>query len=52
MAWLVARYPGYKFRDNTVETRGRRTFEQITIETAAGERKVVCFDVTEGFGHL
>jgi len=52
MAWLVARHPGYKFRDNTVETRGRRTFEEITIETAAGEMKIVCFDVTEGFGHL
>ena len=50
MAWLRARYPGYKFRDNTVETRGRRTFEEIAIETAAGERKVLCFDVTEGFG--
>jgi hypothetical protein len=52
MAWLGARYPGYKFRDNTVETRGGRTFEEIVIETATGERKVVCFDVTEGFGYL
>ena len=52
IAWLRAHYPGYKYRDNAVETRGRRTFEEITIETAAGERKVVCFDVTEGFGHL
>lgn len=52
MAWLGARYPGYKFSDSAVETRGRRTFEEITIETAAGERKVVCFEVTEGFGHL
>jgi hypothetical protein len=51
-AWLGARYPSYKFRDNIVETRGRRTFEEITIETAAGERKVVCFDVTDGFGHF
>ena len=51
-AWLGARYPGYKFSDNTVETRGRRAFEEITIETAAGERKVVCFEITEGFSHL
>lgn len=50
--WLRTRYPGYKFSDNTVNTRGRHTFEEITIETAAGERKVVCFDVTEGFGHF
>lgn len=52
MAWLRTRYPGYKYSDNTVETRGARTFEEVTIETAAGERKVVCFDVTEGFGRF
>lgn len=52
MAWLGARHPGYKFRDNAVDTRGKRTFEEITIETAAGEKKVVCFDITEGFGHF
>ena len=52
VAWLRTRYPGYKLGTNTVETRGRRTFEEITIETAAGERKVVCFDITEGFGHF
>ena len=52
IAWLRARYPGYKFVDNTVQTRGKRTFEEITIEPSAGARKVVCFDVTEGFGNL
>ena len=52
IAWLRVRYPGYKFRDNTVETRGGRTFEEIVIETASGEKKVVCFDITEGFGNL
>ena len=52
IAWLGQRYPGYKFRDNRVETRRARTFEEITIETTSGERKVVCFDVTDGFGHF
>ena len=52
IAWLGAHHPGYKFRDNSVETRGRRTFEEITIETTSGEKKVVCFDITEGFGHF
>ena len=52
IAWLRSRYPGYKFRDNAVETREKRSFEQITIETVAGEKKTVCFDVTEGFGVL
>jgi len=52
IAWLRTRYPGYKFLDNTVETRGGRSFEEITFETAAGQRKAVCFDITEGFGNL
>jgi hypothetical protein len=52
IAWLRVRYPGYKFSDNMVETRGKRTFEEITIETAAGEKKKVCFEITEGFGHF
>ena len=52
MAWLRTHYPGCKFRDTTVETRERRTFEQVVIETAAGETRAVCFDITEGFGTL
>ena len=52
MAWLRAHYPGYKFRETTVQTRGKRSFEEVAIETAAVEKRVVCFDVTEGFGTL
>ncbi|WP_212758167.1 dienelactone hydrolase family protein [Usitatibacter palustris] len=52
MAYLKTRYPGYKFRDNSVATKGGRSFEEIVIETEAGEKKTVCFDITEGFGNL
>ena len=50
VAWLNARYPQYRFRDTTVATRGGRTFEEIAFETATGEKKAVCFDITDGFG--
>ena len=50
IAWLRKKHPGYKFRDNAVDTRGKRTFEEITIEMPGGKTRTVCFDVTEGFG--
>jgi len=48
VAWLRTRHPGYKFKDNSLESRGARKLETITIE-AGGRTLPVCFDITESF---
>jgi hypothetical protein len=48
IAWLRTHHPGYKFKDNDLESRGGRKLETITIETG-GRTLPVCFDITESF---
>ena len=48
VAWLRTHHPGYKFRDNGLESRGARKLETITIE-ANGRTLAICFDITESF---
>jgi len=44
--WLAQRYPGYKRRSQTLITVGQRTYEQLEIETADGQRMTLYFDIT------
>jgi len=48
LAALALGHPAYRFRDTQLETRGARTLEAISIETA-GKALSVCFDITESF---
>lgn len=49
-AWIAWKYPGSKVKGQAVSGAGNKTFDTLEIETAGGESKTVCFDITDFFG--
>ena len=49
-AWIAWKYPGSKVKGQAVSGARNKTFDTLEIETAGGEPKSVCFDITDFFG--
>ncbi|HRD64613.1 MAG TPA: hypothetical protein PKY50_00490 [Candidatus Competibacter sp.] len=49
-AWVTWKYPNAKLKGQAVSGAGNKTFDTLEIETADGEPKTVCFDITDFFG--
>ncbi len=49
-AWVAWKYPNAKVKGQAVSGIGNRTFDSLEIETADGEAKTICFDITDFFG--
>ena len=49
-AWIAWKYRGSKVKGQAVSGAGNKTFDTLEIETAGGESKTVCFDITDFFG--
>ena len=49
-AWIAWKYPGAKSKGQAVSGGKNKTFESFELQTAAGESKTVCFDITGFFG--
>ena len=49
-AWIAWKYPNAKFKGQAVSGAENKTFDMLEIETAGGEPKTVCFDITDFFG--
>jgi len=50
--WLREHYPGFKKLGQALSPPGEHVYDYIDIETAAGEKVSVCFDITSFFGKL
>ena len=48
--WVAWKYPNAKIKGQGVNGIGNRTFDRLDIETASGESKTICFDITDFFG--
>ena len=53
--WLADRYPGYldlgaSLSPSVVGSRESRVYDLFRIELPSGERKGICFDITESWG--
>ncbi|MDG4554060.1 MAG: hypothetical protein P9E24_07415 [Candidatus Competibacter sp.] len=49
-AWIAWKYPNAKVKGQGVSGVGNKTFDSLEIETASGEAKTICFDITDFFG--
>lgn len=49
-AWIAWNYPDAKVKGQAVSGAGNKTFDTLEIETADGESKTICFDITDFFG--
>lgn len=49
-AWIAGKYPNAKLKGQAVSGAGNKTFDTLEIETADGESRTVCFDITDFFG--
>jgi len=49
-AWIAWKYPGAKVKGQAVSGARNKTFDTLEIETAGGELKNICFDITDFFG--
>ena len=49
-AWIAWKYPGSKVKGQAVSGARNKTFDTLEIETAGGESKTICFDITDFFG--
>lgn len=49
-AWIAWQYPQATIKGQAVSGAGDKTFDTLEIETAGGESKTVCFDITDFFG--
>ena len=48
--WLRDNYPGYKLISQSLDTKEKKRYDIMEIETANGEKKTVYFDITNFFG--
>ena len=48
--WVAWKYPNAKLKGQGVSGIGDKTFDSLEIETANGEDKTICFDITDFFG--
>lgn len=49
-AWIAWKFPNAKLKGQAVSGAGNKTFDTLEIETADGESRTVCFDITDFFG--
>lgn len=49
-AWVAWKYPGAKIKGQAVSGSKNKTFDTLELETASGEAKMLCFDITDFFG--
>jgi len=49
-AWLKKNYPGYSFKSQSLNHKGKVPYDIITIKTADGETKNIYFDISRFFG--
>ncbi len=49
-AWIAWKYPNAKMKGQAVSGAKNKTFDILEIETATGESRTICFDITDFFG--
>ena len=49
-AWIAGKYPNAKMKGQAVSGAKNKTFDMLEIETATGESRTICFDITDFFG--
>lgn len=49
-AWLAQRYAGYKRKTQSLLNVSEQMYDQLELETADGQSRIVFFDITELFG--
>lgn len=48
--WIRKNYPGYKLKSQSLQTRGKKVYDVLTIITADGKKKEIYFDISNFFG--
>lgn len=51
-AWLQQNMPGWEVTGQSLLTKGRKSYDAMTVRSASGEERTIYFDITGFFGKL